>query len=148
MDDFERAHVQRLQRRLDDVQRRKVLGHLAAADRFEVAEAGQVAELGVRCLDVDEARDLLECGEHLQLARAHRLVARSKREIVIDLLEAGERVIQDGDVAFDDGAVAEALDVARVDDVHSLTRLGTGSVARHALAFEGLCRRHKDTTTR
>ena len=143
-DHLERAQVERVERRLDDVEGGKVFRQLAAADRLQIAEVGQIAEFRMRRLDVDEAGDLLQRGEDLQLVRMHFRVARSEREIRIDLLESGERVIQDGDRSLDDGAVAEALDVAGVDDVDALARLWARAVADDALAVDGLLLRRAD----
>ena len=137
-DHFERAQVQRVQRRLDDVKCGKVFRQLAPADRFQIAEVGQVAEFRVRRLDVDESRDFLQSREDFQPVRLHARVARTEREIGVNLLESGERVVQDRDGSFDDGAVPEALDVARVDDVDALARLGARPVADDAFPVDGL----------
>ena len=90
------------------------------------------------CLDVDESRDFLQSGEDLEPVGMHARIARTEREIGINLLESIERVIQDGQRSFDDGAVPEGFDVSRVDNVHSLTRLGARTVADDAFAVHRL----------
>lgn len=137
-DHLQRAQVQRVERRLDDVQGREVLGQLASADRLQIPKVGQVFEVRVRRLHVDEPRDFLQGGEDLEPVGMEPRVARAEREIRIDLLEAAERMVQDRDGPFDDGAIAEALDVARVNDVDALARLGARPVADDALAVDGL----------
>jgi hypothetical protein len=55
----------------------------------------------------------------------------------INLLESGQRVIEDGDRSFDDGAITEGFDVAGVNDVRSLVRFRSLSAAYDALAVDG-----------
>lgn len=58
-DHFQRAQMQRIQRRLDDVQGGKVFCQLTSTDRLHVAEIGQIPEFWMPGLDVDESRDFL-----------------------------------------------------------------------------------------
>lgn len=55
-----------------------------------------------------------------------------------DVAVALEGRVQDGDGAFDDGAVFEAVDVPGVDDVDALAGLGTSSVARYTFRVDRL----------
>ena len=92
----------------------------------------------MRRLDVEKSGDLLQRREDLETVGVHARIARPEREVGVDLLESGQRVVQDRERALDDGAVAETLDVAGVDDIDALTRLGTRPVAHDALAIHGL----------
>jgi len=103
-----------------------------------IPEVGEVAEVRMRRLDVDESCDFLQGGENLQAVRVHPRVARTERKVRVDLLEPVEGVVQDRQRSFNDGAVAEGFDVARVDNVHSLARLRARTVAYHALAIHRL----------
>jgi len=98
-------------------------------------------------LDVDEAGDLLESAEHIQLVRIHGRIAWTKGEVGIDLLEAIEGGVEDGETALEHGAVPEVLDVAGVDSVRELTDLGTRTITRNTFAFLGpkLLRAGSDT---
>lgn len=89
-------------------------------------------------LDVEVAGDFLQGAENLESVGMHARVAFAEREVVVDVLVAGERVVQDGERALDDGAVLEVVDVARVHGNITLARLGTRTVARHALAIDRL----------
>ena len=71
-------------------------------------------------------------------------MARTEGEVGVNLLETIEGGVEDGEAALDDGAVAEGVDVAGVDDValgDSIAegaRLRAGPVARYALTVLGL----------
>ena len=56
----------------------------------KVPEVGEVAEVGVRGLDVDESGDLLQRGEDVEPVGVHARISRSEREVGVDLLEAVE----------------------------------------------------------
>jgi len=101
-------------------------------------KVGQIDERVVEGLDVEVASDLLQGAENLEAVGMHSRVALSEREVVVDVLVAGEGVVEDGERALDHGAVLEVVDVARVHRDVALARLGTRSVARHALAVHRL----------
>lgn len=88
-------------------------------------------------LDVNVAGDLAQRREHLQSIRMHFNEARSKREVRIHLLKPIETLIQYLQRTLDNGAIAERIDIARMNDAHAGTRLRTGTIARYT--FTILC---------
>lgn len=135
---LEGAEPERHQRRLHDVQRGEVFRERSAPDHLEVPKVGQVLEVLVVPLDVEESRDLLQRAEHLQLVRVHLLVPFAKAEVLVNVLEALEALVEDRDRAFDDRAVLEAVYVPGVHLLDALAGLRAGPVAGHALAVQGL----------
>ena len=123
----EGGEAQGLQRGLHYVESTEVFSKMTATDNVEVPEGREVGELGMVSLDVDEAGDLSEGAEHLQLAGVHRGVARPEGEVPVDLLEPVEAVVEDVEAALQDGAVLEALDVAGVDRAGELADLSHSS---------------------
>lgn len=68
----------------------------------------------------------------------HSRVTRTEREICINLLETGKRMIEDRDGSFNDGTILKALNVSSVDNVDALACLRTRSAADYALYVDGL----------
>ena len=134
----EGLEAQRLQGSLHDVESTEVLRQVAAADDVEVPEGGEVGEPRVVGLDVDEAGDLGECAEDLKSVGVHGGVTRTEGEILVDLLEAIEAGVNDGEAALQDGAVFEALDVPGMDGVGELAVLGTRPVTGDTLSVNSL----------
>jgi hypothetical protein len=66
----------------------------------------------------------------------HSRVARTEREIAINLLETGKRMVYDGYGSFNHGTVFKALDVSGVDNIDALTCLWTRPVAEDALSVD------------
>ena len=134
----ERAQTQGLQRGLHYVESTEVFSKMTATDNVEVPEGREVGEPRVVSLDVDEASDLSEGAEHLQLTGVHRGVARPEGEVLVDLLEPVEAGVEDGEAALQDGAVLETLNIPGVHRVGELADLGTGPVTGHTLALHSL----------
>ena len=111
---------------------------MAAPDDLQVAEDAEIGEAGMVGLDVDEPGDLLDGGKDLEAGRVHGGVARPKGEVLVDLLEAVEGGVEDGEAALDDGAVLEGVNVARVDNVREGAGLGTGAVTGNTLPVHSL----------
>ena len=99
---FKRAQLQRVQRSLGDVKCGKILHQLQPPDRF------QVAEFRVRHLEFEESRDSLKSREDFQLVQLHGREARTKHIIVINLFEFLERLVEERDRSFNNGAIPEA----------------------------------------
>lgn len=137
-DHFQRSQMERVQRRLDDVQSGKIFRQLPSADRFQITKIRQIPEFGMRRLDVDESRDFFQCGKDFQPVGIHARIARSEGEIRINLLESGERVIQNRDGSVDDRTVPEAFDVAGVNDIDTCAHFRAGSVADDTFTVDGL----------
>ena len=89
-------------------------------------------------LDVDEASDLLESAEHVELVRIHGRIAGPEGEVGIYLLEPIEGGVKDGEAAFQHGAVSEVLNVTGVNCVGELANLGARSVTGNTFSFLGL----------
>ena len=111
---------------------------MTASNDLEVAEGFEIGESGIVSLDVDVARDFLQCGEHLEPVRVHGGVTGAECEVVPDLLEPVEGRVQDGEAPLEDGAVPEVLDVPGVDSVRELADLGTGAVTGDAFSLLSL----------
>lgn len=92
----------------------------------------------MRRLNVYVSSDFFESREHLQTIGIHPGETRTEGEICINLLESGERMIENGDRAFNNGAISKTLNVARVNDFHTLARFRAGPIARNALAINSL----------
>lgn len=133
---LERLQFERLQRRLDDKERRKV-GQLPAADHLQVAEVREIRKRFVVRLNVDKARHLLERREHLQSVRVQSDKPRSKGEVGKHVLVPVERLLEDLQRSFDDRAPTEGFDIPRMNNSLAGTCLGTGTVTRHTLAIGG-----------
>ena len=111
---------------------------MSSPDDLQIGKCREVGELRMMRLDVDVPCHLLQSLEHLQFVRVHLGIARSEGEVLVDLLKPVERAVQDGETAFEHGAVAEALNVAGVDRVREVADLGARTVARDTLPVLGL----------
>lgn len=93
----------------------------------------------MRSLYIDEPGDFLQCAEHLQSVRMHLRVARSEREVRVDVLVPGETVIQYRYGTIDNGAPSEAVYVACVHATGGLDPfacLGTGPLTVDTFAVQ------------
>ena len=92
----------------------------------------------MRRLDVNEAGDFTKSCKHFQSIGMHPRVARTECEIGVNLLKSSERMVQNRDRSFNDGAVTETVNVSHVNNVHSFTRFGARTIANDALAIHSL----------
>lgn len=77
--------------------------------RLNLPKVGEVGKILVEALNIDVLSHFLKGAEHFQLVGVHWRVARTIAEITVELLEASERLIENGEGAFDNGAVLEGV---------------------------------------
>ena len=117
------------------MQRRGQVGCRPTADDLQVSEGVQIGKVRVTPLNVEEAGDFFDRRKILQSRWVHLGMAIAELEILLKLLKSTERLIKDRKRTFDHGAVLQEVNVACVNRRGvKVTNLGTGAVARDALA--------------
>lgn len=96
-------------------------------------------------LYVEISGDFLQRTENLQFFWRHRRYSATERKILVHIVVALERRIENGYRAFDDGTIFELIYVIVVDLRHSFTRLRAQPFARYTFAIRCL-RTHKTTS--
>ena len=105
---------------------------------LKITESGKISELRMVSLDVDVASDFFDGGEQVKPGGIHGRIARTKGEVLVDLLKPIECAVKDSQASLNDSTILEALNVARVYDVTEMAGLWTSTVTGNTFSNHSL----------